>query len=214
MSKALHCAGTAMVIDWKAMEARAGTLAPMQVAAEQPVDAWRAKRREALERRIQAGLCWWDNAAAVSVDGAQRHQAGQAHGVAANTVKRLVRAAEASRAAGNPAACVAASAAVGTGRGRDRHITRDRQGQDDNSLFAFKVFAFKVFCAGTTCAFKSFPGYNSISERSRDFDRVSFSSCRAPPWGWVSRAKRDARKSRGTISTGLVQDVLPAHAAA
>ena len=69
MSKALHCAGTAMVIDWKAMEARAGTLAPMQVAAEQPVDAWRVKRREALERRIQAGLCWWDNAAAASVEG-------------------------------------------------------------------------------------------------------------------------------------------------
>ena len=191
MSKALHCAGTAMVIDWKAMEARAGTLAPVQVAAEQRVDAWRVKRREALERRIQAGLCWWDNAAAPQRGGAQRHQARQVHGAAANTVKRLVRAAEASRAAGNPAACVAASAAVGTGRGRDRHSARARQGQDDNSLFALKVF-----CAGTTCAFKSFPGYNSISERSRDLDRVSFSSCCAPPWG--VGFPREARRTQVT----------------
>ena len=81
MSKALHkaaapCAGTAMVIDddevrRKAMEARAGTLAPLQIAAEQRVDAWRVKRREALEGRTQAGHCWRANAAAVSVDGAQ-----------------------------------------------------------------------------------------------------------------------------------------------
>ena len=44
------------------MEVRAGILAPVQAAAEQRVDAWRVKRREALEGRIQAGLCWWANA--------------------------------------------------------------------------------------------------------------------------------------------------------